>query len=68
MPVGLPDVRQGPVGAGAGESPVECRRGGVVVLLEGEDLVGEVVESLEVIGGEELALDDGEVGLDLVQP
>jgi hypothetical protein len=36
---------------------------GVVVLLEGEDLLGELIQALEVIGGEQLALDDGEVDL-----
>jgi hypothetical protein len=34
------------------------------VLFEGEDLGGELVEALEVVGGQELALEDGEVDLD----
>lgn len=38
------------------------------MLLEGEDLGSELVQALEVVGGEQLALDDGEVDLDLVQP
>lgn len=44
--------------------PVKGLGGAVVVLLEGEDLGGEFVKALEVVGGEELALDDGEVDLD----
>ena len=64
MPVVLPDARQELVEIGAGESPVEWPGGGVVVLLEGEDLGGELVQALEVVGGQELALDDGEVDLD----
>jgi hypothetical protein len=43
-----------------GRTPVPGARrepgGGVVVLLEGEDLGGELIEVLEVVGGEELAL------------
>ena len=46
---------------GAGEFPVEWPGGGVVVLLEGEDLRSEGRWVLEVVGGEQLALDDGEV-------
>src|ERR1700684_2600904 len=53
---------------GAGELPAEWAGGGVVVLFEGEDLLGEAVQVAEVVGGEQLALDDGEVDLDLVQP
>jgi hypothetical protein len=34
------------------------------VLLEGEDLLGQAVQVAEVVGGEELALDDGEVDFD----
>ncbi|WP_187366246.1 hypothetical protein [Trebonia kvetii] len=63
MPVVEPDACQELVEVGAGESPAERPCGGVVVLLEGEDLVGELVGALEVVGGEELALDDGEVDL-----
>ena len=68
MPVVVPDAGQELVEVGAGESPVEWPGGGVVVLLEGGDLVGELVRALEVVGAEQLALDDGEVNLDLVQP
>ena len=56
------------VQVGAGESPVERAGGVVVVLLEGEDLGGEFVQVLEVVGGEQFSLDDGEVDLDLVEP
>lgn len=64
VPVVLPDAGQELVEVGAGESPVEWPGSGVVVLLEGEDLLGELLQALEVVGGEELALDDGEVDLD----
>jgi hypothetical protein len=43
VPVVLPDAGQELVEVGAGESPVERPGSGVVVLLEGEDLVGELV-------------------------
>jgi hypothetical protein len=33
------------------------------VVFEGEDLGGEFIEVLEVVGGQELALEDGEVDL-----
>ena len=59
----LPDACQEAVEVGAGELPVEGPGGCVVVLLEGEDLAGELIEVLEVVGGEEFALDDGEVDL-----
>jgi len=63
VPVVLPDACQEAVEVGTGELPVEGPGGGVVVLLEGEDLGGELIEVLEVVRGEELALDDGEVDL-----
>jgi hypothetical protein len=50
------------------ESPVEGPRGLVVASLEGGELFGQLFETGDVVGGEELALDDGEVDLDLVQP
>jgi hypothetical protein len=34
------------------------------VPFEGEDLLGEAVQVAGVVGGEQLALDDGEVDLD----
>jgi hypothetical protein len=52
----------GAVEVGAGELRVEGPGDGVVVLLEGEDLGGELIEVLGVVGGEELALDDGNPG------
>jgi hypothetical protein len=51
VPVVLPDACQEAVEVGAGELPAEGPGGGVVMLLEGEDLGGELIEVLEVIGG-----------------
>jgi hypothetical protein len=59
----LPDACQEAVEVGAGELPVEGPGGGVVALFEREDLGGELIEVFEVVGGQELALDDGEVDL-----
>jgi len=50
VPVVLPDACQEAVEVGAGEFPVEGPGGGVVVLLEGEDLGGELIQALEVVG------------------
>ena len=55
------DAFQELVEVGAGELPVEWPGGCVVVPFEGEDLVGQAVEVAEVVGREQLALDDGEV-------
>ena len=44
VPVVLPDACQEAVEVGAGELPVEGPGGGVVMLLEGEDLSGELIE------------------------
>ena len=55
------DPGQELVEAGAGEPPVERPGLGVVMLLEGKDLVLEMAQVIEVIGGQELALDDGKV-------
>jgi hypothetical protein len=63
VPVVLPDAGQELAGVGTGELPVIGPGHGIVVLLEGQDLGGKV---LEVVGTER-ALDDGEVCLDLVQ-
>jgi hypothetical protein len=57
------DAFQELVEAGPGELPVERPGGCVVVPFEGEDLVRQAVEVAEVVGREELALDDGEVDL-----
>ena len=50
VPVVLADACQEAVEVGAGELPVEGRGGDVVVLLEGEDLGGELIEVFEVVG------------------
>ena len=50
VPVVLADACQEAVEVGAGELPVEGPGGGVVVLLEGEDLGGELIQALEVVG------------------
>ncbi len=47
---------------------MEGRRDGFVVGLEGEQPVGHFVEVGEVVGGEDLALDGGEVDLHLIEP
>jgi hypothetical protein len=52
----------------AGEAPVEGRGRLLEVVLEGEDARGELVEVAEVGWGEQLALRDREVRLDLVEP
>ena len=46
----LADAGQELVEVGAGESPGEGPGLGVVVVLEGEDLLGEVVQVVEVVG------------------
>src|SRR5262249_61491343 len=56
------------VEVGAGEFPVERCGGRVVAVFEGEYLAGEGAEVGEVVGDEQLALDDGEVDLYLVEP
>jgi hypothetical protein len=63
VPVVLPDASKEAVEVGSGELPAEWPGCGVVVPFEGEDLGGELVEALEVVGGQELALQDGEVDL-----
>jgi len=68
VPVVLPDACQQLVEVGVGESPVEWPGSGVVVLVEGEDPGVELFEVPYVLGGEQLALDDGEVDLDLAEP
>jgi len=50
-----------------GEAPLEWRGDGGVVLAEGEEPGLELGERGEVVRVEDLALDDGEVDLDLVQ-
>jgi hypothetical protein len=48
----LVDAGQELVEVGSGEPPVEGPGSGVVVVLEGEDLLGEVVQVVEVVGGQ----------------
>jgi DNA-binding NarL/FixJ family response regulator len=57
---------QQPVEVGAGELPVEWAGGRVVAVFEGEYLAGEGAEAGEVVGDQQLALEDGEVDLCLV--
>jgi hypothetical protein len=53
---------------GAGEGPLEGSGGVLVVVLKGEQMVLELRDGGEVIRSEDLALDDGEIDLDLVEP
>jgi hypothetical protein len=57
------DAGQELVQAGPGELPVEGPGDRVVVPFEGEYLLGEAVQVTEIVGREQLALDDGEVDL-----
>ena len=50
------------------EPPIEGRSHALVVLLEAQQSILDLREAGEVVGGECLALDDGEVDLDLVEP
>lgn len=50
------------------ESPVEGRGHGFVVVLEAQQAIFDLSEAGEVVGSECLALDDGEVDLDLIKP
>ena len=52
----------------AGKAPFEGLRQGHVSVLKAEDLVGESIEVVEVVGCQNFALEDGEVDFDLVQP
>jgi hypothetical protein len=52
----------------SGESPVERLGDGVVAVLEGGETVGDLVEIVKVVGGDDFALDDREDDLDLVEP
>ena len=56
------------VEVGAGEFPLEGRGDGLIVVLETKQAILDISERGEVIGGEGLALHDGEVDLDLVEP
>jgi len=52
----------------AGEGPLEGLGGLLIAILESHELVLERGEVRKVVGREELALDDGEIDLDLVEP
>ena len=62
------EAKQELVEVGAGEAPVEGSCDLVVVVFELVQGAGEDREVLEVVGREQLALDDREGDLDLVQP
>jgi hypothetical protein len=55
------------VQVGAGEGPLKWTGGLLVVVLEGQQALLESGEGGEVIGGEDLTLDDGEIDLNLVE-
>src|SRR3990172_10246924 len=50
------------------ELPVEGRSHALVVLLEIQQSILYLLEAGEIVGGQNLALDDGEVDLDLIEP
>ena len=52
----------------AGEGPLERLGGLLVALLEAHQLVSERGEIRKIVGSEELALDNGEIDLDLIEP
>ena len=56
------------VQVGAGEGPLKGSGGLLVVVLEGEQTLLEFGEEGEVIGSEDLALNDGEIDFDLIEP
>ena len=64
----LVDPGEQVIGVGWGEFPSEGVGGGVVALLEVSESLFDLVKGGEVVGGNDLALDDGEVDLDLVEP
>lgn len=53
---------------GAGKRPAERRRGRLIPVLKGHQIVFQGGQRREVIRGEDLALHDREVDFDLVQP
>ncbi|HEU0088022.1 MAG TPA: hypothetical protein VFQ77_10290 [Pseudonocardiaceae bacterium] len=61
----LVDPGQQVIEIGWGELPLERPGGGVVALLEGSEALFDLVQGGEVVGAEDLALEDGEVDLDL---
>jgi hypothetical protein len=53
---------------GARESPVERRADRLVIGLETQQALLDLLQAREIVGCERLALDDGEVDLDLIEP
>ena len=64
----LAEVFEQRIEIAAGEGPLEGLGGLLIAILESHELVLERGEAREVVGREELALDDGEIDLDLVEP
>src|ERR1044072_2999202 len=56
------------VEVGLGVAPVEGNSGLLIAALEAQQASFDLGEIDEVVGGQDLALDDGEVDLDLVEP
>ena len=50
------------------EFPLEWRSDGLIVLLEAEESILDFLKRAEVVGGEGLAFNDGEVDFDLIEP
>jgi hypothetical protein len=61
-------IRPQPVEVRAGAAPAERRRGLLVAVLEAKQPPLDLGQIGEVVGGQDLALHDPEVDLDLVQP
>jgi hypothetical protein len=53
---------------GAGKFPLEGSCQALVVILKSEETILDLGEGGEVVGGEDLPLDDGEVNFDLIEP
>ena len=51
-----------------GEFPFEGPRCGLPVILKIQEAFGDGIEMRKIVGREDLALDDGEVDFDLVEP
>src|SRR6266849_3153021 len=62
------DACQKGIEVSAGELPLERRGALLVVCLEAKESIGDLGERGEVVRGEHLALNDGEIDLDLVEP
>ena len=57
-----------PCEIGACETPVKWRRHALVILLEAQQAILDLRETGKIVGSECLALHDGEIDLDLVEP